>query len=66
MRYCDLEATEFADDEFTLVRGELYLHVKGRAPLHTNDGAPVDGPPGNVDGPFAPTPEIGQDSDEPG
>jgi hypothetical protein len=32
MRYCDGEPGEFADSEFTHVRGNLYLHVEGRRP----------------------------------
>jgi len=59
VRYCDGEPGEFEDDEFTYVRGNLYLHVKGRRPLHTNDGAPYED--GGVVGPSGPV--IGPDSD---
>jgi hypothetical protein len=45
MRYCDGEPGEFDDDEFEYVRGDLYIHRKGRPPLHTNDGALVDDGP---------------------
>jgi hypothetical protein len=58
MRYCDFEPGEFEETEFEPVRGNLFLHVQGREPLHTNDGAPWDedpviGPSGPVIGPDA-------------
>jgi hypothetical protein len=48
VHYCDFEHADFPEEEFALIRGQLFRHLD-RTPEHTDDGALLH--PREVNGP---------------